>query len=104
MDKQVKAEWLAALRSGKFKKGTGCLKSSYGSGTRHCCLGVLGEIKGLEITSDGSAFSKDKSNFYPSLEQFGLEADDRQNLWFINDTLNAEDNYAGAIKYIEDNL
>jgi hypothetical protein len=38
MDKEVKARWLDALRSGKYKQGTGALKTSDG---RYCCLGVL---------------------------------------------------------------
>lgn len=40
MDKKVKKVWVKALRSGKYKKGTGMLKSSSG----YCCLGVLTDI------------------------------------------------------------
>jgi len=46
MNPEIKASWLEALRSGKFKQGDGFLKvtEDYGMGateTRHCCLGVL---------------------------------------------------------------
>jgi hypothetical protein len=37
---RVKALWLAALRSGKFKQGKRRLRI----GDQHCCLGVLCEI------------------------------------------------------------
>jgi hypothetical protein len=37
MPKEYKEAWLKALRSGKYKKATGRMKTSQG----HCCLGVL---------------------------------------------------------------
>lgn len=45
-------KWVAALRSGKFKKGVDCLQS----GPHHrCCLGVLCEIapKSVRVERDG---------------------------------------------------
>lgn len=33
----LKAKWINALRSGKYKQATGALRNCYG----HCCLGVL---------------------------------------------------------------
>lgn len=45
MNKRVKSLWLEALRSGRFQRGTGVLRRTYGDGTqRHCCLGVLCEL------------------------------------------------------------
>ena|SRR5436305_13802191 len=44
MDAQVKAKWIAALRSGKFQQDTGYLKRDSGNGPRYCCLGVLCEV------------------------------------------------------------
>lgn len=44
MDKEVKDEWVAALKSGDYKQATGRLSVGVGSDTRHCCLGVLCEI------------------------------------------------------------
>lgn len=40
LDKEVKAKWVEALRSGKFKQGKGKLKY----GDNYCCLGVACEI------------------------------------------------------------
>ena len=46
MKKSVAKDWVAALRSGKYKQGKpGQLKDSEGN---YCCLGVLCEISGLE--------------------------------------------------------
>lgn len=41
MNKKIKARWLRALRSGKYKKGVGHLNTN---DQRFCCLGVLCEI------------------------------------------------------------
>ena len=49
MNKQVKARWLAALRSGKYTQGTGALKQEGSTGSEFCCLGVLCDISGLGI-------------------------------------------------------
>ena len=44
MNQEIKAKWVAALRSGEYKQTTGYLeKNGY-----HCCLGVLCEISKLE--------------------------------------------------------
>lgn len=43
MDRELKAKWVKALRSDKYKQqADGDLKNSNG----YCCLGVLGEIAG----------------------------------------------------------
>ncbi len=43
---EIKAKWVAALRSGDFTQGVGNLafKPDPESGMRHCCLGVLCEL------------------------------------------------------------
>ena len=43
MDKDVKERWIAALRSGKYKRGSGYLRRDTDAGVCHCCLGVLAE-------------------------------------------------------------
>ena len=40
MAPELKAKWVAALRSGKYKQGKGTLYK----GGKHCCLGVLHRI------------------------------------------------------------
>jgi len=44
MKKAIKKRWLKALRSGKYKQGTGWLRN----GEEYCCLGVLCDIYGKE--------------------------------------------------------
>lgn len=53
MKKSVMQKWVKALRSGKYKQGTGYLKQrSPGKKTQYCCLGVLCEILGAEWQPD----------------------------------------------------
>lgn len=39
MDAQIKAKWVAALRSGEVKQARRCMKTE--GDTAYCCLGVL---------------------------------------------------------------
>jgi hypothetical protein len=42
MNEQVKAEWVAALRSGKYEQGSGVLRTRIADGPdKFCCIGVL---------------------------------------------------------------
>jgi hypothetical protein len=40
MDVEVKRRWIAALRSGKYPQGQGCLRKDSG----YCCMGVLCDL------------------------------------------------------------
>lgn len=42
MDAELKAKWVAALRSGEYRQGVGYLNAKDG----FCCLGVLCDISG----------------------------------------------------------
>lgn len=45
MKPNIMKKWVKALRSGKFKQGTGTLKQFNKKGmAEHCCLGVLCEL------------------------------------------------------------
>ena len=44
MNPDVKAAWVAALRSGAYTQGTGMLRRDLGGKVEHCCLGVLHEV------------------------------------------------------------
>ena len=44
MNKEVKALWIAALRSGEYKQGKGSLHLVNPSGETYCCLGVLCDL------------------------------------------------------------
>lgn len=127
MDPEVKARWIEALRSGKYKQGKGALRT----GECNCCLGVLAEINGVpsdvqEETDDGpiysysfprdiddpiDAYRDNSSPIYRDIHQTppgycGI------NRWARNDLMNMNDGAAGQSKhsfeqiadFIEENL
>lgn len=44
MDKELKAKWVAALRSGSYRQGIGVLRNTKDAEPVHCCLGVVCDI------------------------------------------------------------
>lgn len=55
-DAKLLDQWLAALRSGKYKRSTKTLVQEYRGETRYCCLGVLGKVVGYsDKYMDGKA-------------------------------------------------
>lgn len=55
MNAEIKAQWISALRSGKYKQGVGKLKQVSEGRIQHCCLGVLCELaKAAGVTSEVS--------------------------------------------------
>lgn len=51
MDAKLKAKWVRALRSGKYRQARKILRAEDGS---LCCLGVLCKVAKLRIAVDGS--------------------------------------------------
>jgi hypothetical protein len=52
MNREVMEKWVAALRSGNYAQGTGCLRHSLSDGTpAYCVLGVLCQIHADETRS-----------------------------------------------------
>lgn len=50
MKQNIMKQWIKALRSGKYKQGTGTLKQYNSKGkAEHCCLGVLCELYNQEM-------------------------------------------------------
>lgn len=54
MDPVVKAKWLEALRSRKYKQGTGTLKRLVNGSEQYCCLGVLCEVAEIKSYHTGT--------------------------------------------------
>jgi hypothetical protein len=46
---KLKKQWVKALRSGKYKQGTGQLSRGRGKSATYCCLGVLNKIAGTRF-------------------------------------------------------
>ena len=62
MDRELKAKWIAALRSGEYKQTSGDYYSPKTGG--YCCLGVLSCVKeGREMREEScSTLKKDEGN------------------------------------------
>lgn len=59
MNPEIKARWVAALRSGEYQQGTGGLRSEE---NEFCCLGVLCDLhdpRGWEESADEGGFFYD---------------------------------------------
>lgn len=50
MAPELKAKWIAALRSGEYRQGRHALRKADGS---YCCLGVLCEVAGVKLDVAG---------------------------------------------------
>lgn len=56
MDPKVKARWVRALRSGKYRQGRHTLREDTSTGPRYCCLGVLLEVTDQPIRRGHAEF------------------------------------------------
>ncbi len=100
MNKDIKKRWVEALRSGKYKQGTGSLcKLGRDNKPRHCCLGVLIEMMSSVDLSKGHGFWPDVDILY---EKAGLFQDNRWELIYKNDTQRCK--FSTIANYIEENL
>lgn len=54
MKQNIMKRWVNALRSGKYKQGTGALRQETKTTTKFCCLGVLCDLHRKEIAADYS--------------------------------------------------
>lgn len=109
MDKKLKAEWVKALRSGKYKQGRVRLKNT---DETHCCLGVLCAIhpdveEECLNEDDGPIFVWNMQMMRnslggPFLRQLGLDGNDQVALIRMNDII--EKDFLEIAQYIEANL
>lgn len=103
MNAEIKAKWLDALRSGKYKQGTHTLQKN----NCFCCLGVLCDIvepEGWdEGVTDGMVLHDGVQDFPTDrfLEKVGLFADEAGTLAEMNDH---GQSFAEIADYIEANL
>lgn len=59
MTPELKAKWIAGLRSGKYKQSIGLLRSDVEKGeVSFCCMGVLCEAAGVPRHKAGYRFEK----------------------------------------------
>lgn len=84
--RQQKDAWTAALRSGKYTQGSGCLSR----GRSYCCLGVLEKI-------DYSVFRLNSLNLHTDALPGSIQA----KLTYKNDSLKLS--FAKIADYIDEN-
>lgn len=80
MNPEIKAKWLEALRSGKYRQCRGILKADTGA---YCCLGVLREI--VEPGSASSYADHNKLLTEEFLSSVGLTIGDESRFSEMND-------------------
>lgn len=64
MNPEIKAQWLAALRSGNYQQGIGQLyEKKFGRDyAQYCCLGVLADVIKDEENTERSTFAMSENN------------------------------------------
>jgi hypothetical protein len=93
MNPKVKERWLAALRSGEYRKAKGQLhRPRRGS---YCCLGVLREVVGGPESDEALELGPTSAN------RAGLEGSEQDRLIALNDSYRGWDK---VIEYIEREL
>ena len=97
--KEIKENWLKALKSGDYTQGTGCLLSD----GKHCCIGVLCDIlPNMSIHENGEWIDGDSDVGYESLVPM-INGQIMGNLATKNDTTIdfAKRDYSNVIPMIE---
>lgn len=103
LDKRVKADWVAALRSGKYEQSRYRLKDDRG----YCCLGVLCEINGAlnkqgEVVFFGNNTYHEMGLPVELLDCIGLSTGSMDYLTVLNDHRGAT--FKQIANHIEANL
>lgn len=108
MDKQIKTDWIIALRSEKFQQGYGYLCYNI----KHCCLGVLCEVMGepSEVDKDDPGMKHYGTNDDSSsttlntslIEKLKIDRRDITRLMTMND--HEEKSFAEIADWIESHL
>lgn len=102
MDKELKAKWIEALRSGQYKQGKGQLRDT--PSDTYCCLGVL-------LTVANEPFLSAVTLKGAQEEKFGISTEQRCKLESMNDGIDErgrqggrEYDFSEIADYIEANL
>ena len=100
MDAQIKSQWIEALRSGKYKQGTGYLRPNE---NRFCCVGVLLDVIAPDEW-DGGAHRHGQIAEMPMdlRETVGLSPPQVDSLYQMNDEYGKT--FSEIADYIEANL
>lgn len=102
---ELRKKWVDALRSGKYKQGTGCLRNT---SNHFCCLGVLCDIygEGLWISAGKNdqyffdLYNEQTAEILPNyiLNAVGISSNDQEALMAMNDS---GDSFESIAKVLE---
>ena len=67
MNPEIKAQWVAALRSGEYQQGTGSLRRVNTDSDQYCCLGVLCQL----AVDSGAEVHFQRGNNYATYDDNG---------------------------------
>lgn len=109
MGADLKAKWVEALRSGKYKQGKGRLRDT---DDNFCCLGVLWDVYSGEWVQDANGKWCTPEREYGYFETAdvpgGLSSDTQEKLYSMNDGKNDfqgdPKDFAQIADWIEENL
>lgn len=85
---EIKDEWVEALESGKYTRCTVQLKRLDGGNTKHCCIGVLGEI--LPFLKNEGYFERGDNDPYQFLDDT-IGKEKMMELYETNDEVKEDD-------------
>jgi len=106
MDQEIKASWVARLRSRQDAQGSGFLlrTTSDGKEEKKCCLGVLAEVCGVPRSTlfEGYLFNGTRSNRIPPEGFAGLTIAQLDKLAQLNDV--DKKPFPQIADWIEENL
>lgn len=103
MNKIVKAQWIKALRSGRYAQGRYKLRRTRLGKAQYCCLGVLCRVQGLSFNKNNITSYKGEACVYKlsnrMLRDIGLKPREQDNLMSLNDS--GKYNFKYIANYIE---
>jgi hypothetical protein len=99
MDKKLKTKWVKALRSGDYNQGYHALCNARKDGDYFCCLGVLCDIAGGEVSPTkgnsndmrywygGTGYDNSNCHFLPKALRIdsGISSQEQNDLANLND-------------------
>ena len=92
MNKEIKAKWVAALRSGDYKQAKNQLRKTEDGHDSFCCLGVLCDVINPDGWDDGNRFLGNMSLLPPDAMRIAgidtlyvVHEHDRPHLTELND-------------------
>lgn len=101
MNKELKAKWVEALRSGKYKQG----RVKLNQGGHWCCLGVLCDLNDASLWCDTGGYIHPGSACFPPEEIFkSLDIPESKGWELVNLNDSARKSFDEIANFIESDL